>query len=88
MNRPGTLKLAVSSGIVRVQMAGRSLVLVAALALGGVLLVTLAGPNTSSIKAHAQAATPSGANPANPCSAPSIFKFRSEERRVGKECRP
>jgi len=47
--------------------------MVAALALLALLAVTVAGPNTSSLKAHAQG--PSGSDATHPCSAPSLFKI-------------
>jgi cytochrome c peroxidase len=47
--------------------------IVAALALLALLAVAVAGPNTSSLKAHAQG--PSGSDATNPCSTPSLFKI-------------
>ena len=47
--------------------------MVAALALLALLAVAVAGPNTISLKAHAQAA--SGSDATNPCSTPSFFKI-------------
>jgi len=57
----------------RVAKARRGAVLLALLALAGILLITVAGSNVTSLRAHAQGATPFGAS-SNPCSAPSIFK--------------
>lgn len=48
----------------------RGLAFIAALVIGAILLVMGVGPSTTSLKAHAQAASSM-----NPCAAPSIFTF-------------
>lgn len=53
----------------------RGAAMIAGLSLLGLLAVTVAGPNTSSLKAHAYGITPPGSDPTNPCSTPSIFKI-------------